>query len=361
MKQVKDRKKDGDLIKRRLIRRVAKAIEFMHSLGFAHLDLKPENLIFFKDIDKFCKLTDFDTVTRFGAEVPKFYSFEFTSPEFYDMLFYKPPVMKTEQELKEDMKDALERKNYPEVQRIAVELENQKKSSEPAAAVAKPSLIARKDMDVWSLGVCILYILMEGKGFNELPLETDARIVKVADGTFIQGLVKELPSTSKLNDDAKRALFDNKSKNLLELNPETRMSLAEFMGRSLMSDSETKTSYVATMTKEVKKHVDKKAGDLADHVTATAIAASDRTVEKIGENIEDVKKHIDKTAGDLVTHVTATATTISDRTVKNVEKEIKEVKKHVNKKAGDLADHVTATAIAASDRTVEKIDMNSSK
>ena len=140
-------------------------------------------------------------------------------------------------------------------------------------------------MDMWSIGVCILNLLLRGEYFKDLPKDEGKRLARVADGTFVQGLVKELPS-DKTGEVAKRVLFDPSSKNLLEIDPTKRMSMRELMSRGLMDDRETKTSFAATIraeTKKVAKHVDKRMEDLADHVDRAVEEGVDRTTEKVTE------------------------------------------------------------------------------
>ena len=243
--------------------------------------MKPANIIYFKDAEILCKLSDFDTLIQIGDEMTEIpCSFEYTAPEVYSLLAGSSSA-KTKEELNADLAAAMSVGDMDEVIAIGTKVK---------ALEEKP--IASTAMDMWSLGVSILYVLIAPTGFGDLPKEEEARRVAVADGTFVQTLAQKLPQTNATLKKARRALYDGgETPDLLSLDPCRRMNMAELSRRGLMSDKSTATSLFGQATNviagavdlKMKKHITGAVKDIAIHVDGAVEAGSDRTIEKIGE------------------------------------------------------------------------------
>ena len=170
-----------------VIRCVVRGIEQLHCMGIIHGDVKPGNVIFFKDRgESICKISDFDTCTRRGEMMMRFASMEYSAPEIH--------------------------------------------SPEPQ--------VATEAIDMWSIGVFILHTLYP-KGFEGLSVDTKARRDIISDGTFVQGLAKHIKF-----DRARRVVYDGGvTGDLLNPDPKLRLSMKKLMERGIMKDTETATSF----------------------------------------------------------------------------------------------------------------------
>ena len=261
-----------------ILQRLALAVQFIHDLGFVHLDIKPANIIYYKE-DVSCKLTDFDSMITIGEKMSEIScSVEYGAPEMYDYVL-SGSSGKTKEELQADAAAAMSAGNIDEAMAILARIK----------ALDAP-LVASTSMDMWSLGVTILYVFMAPTGFEDLPKDAEARRSIVSDGTFVQNLAKKVPL-----DKARRALYDGGATgDLLSLDPTCRMTMEQLRVRGLMSDKSTATSILGRATdaivggvrKGVKKELKGAVKDINSHTDEAVEAGGDFVVEKVAEERE---------------------------------------------------------------------------
>ena len=238
-----------------------------------HGDVKPENFVLFNSLVAPCKLGDYDTCTSYGKAMLLSQSYENTAPEVFEHL--DSPVDR-KSKLEQEIAQATKNGEWSKVAALAGQLEALKDS-----APVGP-LLASSEIDMWSIGVFILYVMIAPLGFRDLPSDENTRKEMVADGSYVQSLVKHVTI-----DSARRILYDKGATgDLLCKDPKMRMSMANLMkNRSFITGSVTGTSMVGAIKRSNEKVTKEAVADIADHIESVAIKTSDRTVEKVTEEI----------------------------------------------------------------------------